>query len=728
MRRLLLALPPPVLPLVVLAADLVVVVARWATGRTTPLGGALVIGLGALVAGILWRALRDLHATERQARLLAPDHERLSLLARQTTNAVVMTDVARRITWVNAGFERLTGWSAAEVVGQSPGRLLQCDESDAATVARMRKALDHAEPVSCEIVNRARNGRLYWVDIHLQPMLDPQGGLQGFIAIEADITERKAAELALRESRAVLDRTARIARVGGWTWESGPRGLQWTDDGICRMLGYLPGQQPTPGDFLDSLDRDARAALDRALAQPLAHDTQWSMRVRIRNSEGRHLWVAVQAEAECDELGRLRLVGTLQDLSPMLELQAEVQRNAELLRGAIDAIDEGFVLYDPQDRLVFCNERYREMYTLSADLLQPGARFEDIIREGVRRGQYAAAVGREEEWIAQRLAAHRQGDRTLVQRLPGGRVVRIRERSTPDGHQVGFRIDITDLVRATEAAERADRAKGEFIATISHELRTPLQSILGFSDLGRHFSRGVAPFEAMFEDIHAGGGRMLRLVNGLLDVSKLDGSHGSLVLRRADLAPLLVEVVRELEPLAADRRLEIRLPRPLPTLPADVDAYRIQQVLRNVLANAVRFSPHGEAIVIEAADLGPQGVCISVRDRGPGIPPEEFETVFEPFVQSSRTRNGSGGTGLGLTISRKIVQAHGGHIEALPPADGTGAWLRLTLPPAEPAPETVEPTTQTAPRTPHKRREATGDPRDALQPQTVPAENLPNRA
>jgi signal transduction histidine kinase len=240
-----------------------------------------------------------------------------------------------------------------------------------------------------------------------------------------------------------------------------------------------------------------------------------------------------------------------------------------------------------------------------------------------------------------------------------------------------------DLVRATEAAEESSRAKSELIAVINHELRTPLQSILGFSDLGRLLATAAPQLDEMFGEIHAGGLRMLALVNGLLDLSKSERTLDAVALTRSDVGNLVRAVARELGPIAAQRGLRIELPDPLPCLSAHVDPTRIQQVFRNVLANALRFAPDDSRIEVGLSDGGTvggtDGIEVTVRDHGPGIPPEELETVFDAFVQSSRTRDGSGGTGLGLTICRKIIHAHGGSIAAGNAAGG-GAMLRIRLP------------------------------------------------
>jgi len=232
---------------------------------------------------------------------------------------------------------------------------------------------------------------------------------------------------------------------------------------------------------------------------------------------------------------------------------------------------------------------------------------------------------------------------------------------------------------ARDVAQEASRAKSEFVANISHELRTPLQSILGFSELGMARGRDAPKLASMFGDIQQAGQRMLALVNDLLDVSKIESSVGTFDLERCDLRGLIQGVMRELEPLMARRHLRLSMRQPATPLAAKVDPLRFQQVVRNVMANAIKFSPEGGALDVRA-QLTPQGeVHISVADQGPGIPPAELEKIFDAFVQSSQTKDGSGGTGLGLAICRKIIEIHGGRIGAANRPDG-GAVFRIHLP------------------------------------------------
>ena len=244
------------------------------------------------------------------------------------------------------------------------------------------------------------------------------------------------------------------------------------------------------------------------------------------------------------------------------------------------------------------------------------------------------------------------------------------------------KMDITAFLAARDLAEQASRAKSEFMANISHELRTPLQSILGFSELGMLRAHQYDKLAHMFGDIHAAGERMLALVNNLLDLGKMDISIGAFKFERHDVRMLAQEVASELEPQLKRKCQALALQLGSDPLIAKVDRVRFVQVVRNVLANAVKFSPEDRPICITAALQNNSRIHLTVRDQGPGIPLAELETVFQAFVQSSQTSDGSGGSGLGLAICQKIMLAHGGSIYAANAPEG-GAIFHIILPAAE---------------------------------------------
>lgn len=266
----------------------------------------------------------------------------------------------------------------------------------------------------------------------------------------------------------------------------------------------------------------------------------------------------------------------------------------------------------------------------------------------------------------------------VVVRTEGGRVSGVLEVLMD---VTEFRTAERTIREARDAAEEASRAKSEFIANISHELRTPLQSIIGFSELGRAGRGSSQTHHSMFREIHDSGGRMLALVNDLLDVSRLQSAVGTFHLERTDLRLLLRAVAQEFQPLLQSEQKQLHLHLPQQALLARVDPLRFQQVVRNVVANAVKFSPPGHSVKLHGGLRLDGQIEVRVRDHGPGIPPQELDSIFEPFVQSSRTRSGAGGTGLGLAISRQIMTLLQGHITAAN-AEGGGAIVTLWLPQA----------------------------------------------
>ena len=212
---------------------------------------------------------------------------------------------------------------------------------------------------------------------------------------------------------------------------------------------------------------------------------------------------------------------------------ARARAQAELaemrLRDAIDAIPEGVVFLDAEGRYVLWNRRYAEIYHRSADLFRPGARLIDTLREGVRRGDYPDALGREEEWLAARAAklVTATGERH-EQQVADGRWLMIEERRTSDGGVIGLRVDITELKRQAEAleqalahAEAAHRAKAEFLADMSHELRTPLNGVTGLAQ-ALDASTLDPGQRALVSEIRAAARQLDRLVNGLLEYGDAD--------------------------------------------------------------------------------------------------------------------------------------------------------------------------------------------------------------
>jgi signal transduction histidine kinase/CheY-like chemotaxis protein/HPt (histidine-containing phosphotransfer) domain-containing protein len=361
------------------------------------------------------------------------------------------------------------------------------------------------------------------------------------------------------------------------------------------------------------------------------------------------------------------------------------------LENALESMSDGFVMFGPDHRLIACNQRYRDFYAISAPFIFPGAQFRDIVREGALRGQYPQA-GPDIEAFVEAMDAWRLSNNPSNERLlPDGRWVLITERGTADGGTVGIRTDITQLKRtmeelaaARDAASAAGEAKSQFLARMSHELRTPLNGILGFAQVLLSDPALTPQQREQVTTLSEAGQHLLELVNGLLDLSKIEAGKLELAPKPVALRPLLEACAGLLAPEVARKRLRFALDVATGT-PAAVqaDATRLRQMLLNLLANAVKFTPEGGRVQMRARRLADgNGVRIEVQDSGPGIPADKRHLLFEDFSQlAAAPAQDQPGTGLGLAISARLAAAMGGRIGCDSDVrEGALFWVELPLP------------------------------------------------
>ncbi len=434
---------------------------------------------------------------------------------------------------------------------------------------------------------------------------------------------------------------------------------------------------------------DTRSAA-QALFAPSVQVGVRRAQVHLEDAVGPGRWLDLAVVPVIEE-GRIAgFAGSAVDITEVRAAQAELQSQLAFTESLVEGNPLPISVLDVQGRYLRVNRawevfsgrsRNEVMGTLAAATLpaQEAALHDARDRELI-------ASGTEVRYEVQ----HRMGDGSARDLLVSKSLVRDGQ-GRPAGIVVAL-MDISDMREAERAtrdardvALQASLAKSEFLANVSHELRTPLQSILGFSELGRRRTKGQEALAGMFDDIHRAGKRMLVLVNDLLDLARAESRELSMSFEFLDIRGLVREVCRELRPLVDERTLTLTLDMPREPLVASADALRFQQVVRNVLANAIRLSPVSEQIDVVLVQDQVGGVLLTVADRGPGVPEDELESIFGAFLQSSRTKDGSGGTGLGLAISRRIMQAHGGVITATL-RDGGGSVFRVWLPGRDTAP------------------------------------------
>ncbi|CAN2043707.1 hypothetical protein GMMP1_750004 [Candidatus Magnetomoraceae bacterium gMMP-1] len=251
-----------------------------------------------------------------------------------------------------------------------------------------------------------------------------------------------------------------------------------------------------------------------------------------------------------------------------------------------------------------------------------------------------------------------------------------------------LKITLQELQQSKKAAESANRIKSEFLANMSHEFRTPVHAILSFSNFGIKRINSVSKEKLLnyFVQIKNAGNRLMPLINDILELSKLKAGKVDYNIKKNDIQAVIKMIISELKLLAEEKDQDIKLIKPKISTTTLFDKKKIAQVIRNLLSNAIKFTPSGKDIRVSINrskhNIGgsvKSMLEVTVTDQGIGIPEDELYTIFDKFVQSSKTRTGAGGTGLGLAICKRIISDHGGIILAENNKDG-GAIFYFALP------------------------------------------------
>ncbi|MGF7174583.1 PAS domain-containing sensor histidine kinase [Azospirillum doebereinerae] len=387
-----------------------------------------------------------------------------------------------------------------------------------------------------------------------------------------------------------------------------------------------------------------------------------------------------------------RAVCSVRNVTARARAEHAARQAHALLLDAIDSVTEGFVLYDAQDRLVVCNQRYRDLFIGDPDLAQPGTSFESVLREGARRGLYRVPPEGLEAWIQERLALHRTGGPPAEVQLRDGRWLRIEERRTSGGGTVGVRTDITDLKQRTlelatarDLAESANQRKSDYVHHLSHELRTPLTAVLGFAEILRDQLMGPPDnprYREAAGQIVTAGDYMLELINNLLDLARIEAGRMELYEEPCNLSLLVDATAAMMAERAARGSVSLNwdVPPELPCLFGDPSL--IRQMLTNLIGNAVKFTPAGGRIAVEAALESDGGLTLSVRDTGRGMATDKIPLALAAFCQAhDRMTVPEHGSGLGLPLTCALMSLHGGRL-SIDSAPGEGTCVRLLFPAA----------------------------------------------
>ena len=343
----------------------------------------------------------------------------------------------------------------------------------------------------------------------------------------------------------------------------------------------------------------------------------------------------------------------------------DLSRDRTRMVAILSSMVEGVLVVDDQGRLQHVNDAARRMLDINHDAIDHSY-LEAIRHPGIVDQLKRVLEGEQPEGLE--LSITRDVSRTLVSRVAP--VIAAGRGAVLVLH------DISDL-------RRADQIRRDFVANVSHELRTPLTAIKGYAEALMDDAPPGGQDQSFVEIIHRHATRMERLVNELLRLARLDAGQEVPEFSHSEVAALVESVVRDLEPIAVAKQQELRLSVSPEACALVVDPAKLHDILRNLVENAINYTPARGLIEIDA-DMFEGNYRVRVRDNGPGIPPEDLGRVFERFYRVDKSRARPGGTGLGLSIVKHLAHVLGGEVTAVN-RDSGGAEFTVTLPVREPA-------------------------------------------
>lgn len=527
------------------------------------------------------------------------------------------------------------------------------------------------------------------------PIYDDRGQPVALLAVSEDITEKRSTQAELQNALDFLNNIN--SQLPGAVFQfrvdlQGRASFPYISEGISLICGFEAAEitagtrnllmQIVPGDMPAFLAGVAKSRRERS------HCRQ---EFRMRHLDGSMRWVMTSSLPKEQEDGTTIWHGFITDITQLKEASEALRRGEDRLHSALDAtnaavweisFDTGEIYLSPEWERIFGFPP--EDFPRSFDELLSLIHHDDReVGEHIRKNGGPAGLG-------QLQFRHRRGDGTYLWVLVSGKAI-----YDSDGHlvrQIGTIMDISErkeserqLIEAKEHAEHANNAKGDFLAMMSHEIRTPLNAVLGFSELLS--STDLTSDQASFlRTIQDNSSALLVVLNDILDYSKIESGKLEMNFQPVALAEVVNTAVDVFRPQALAKGVKI-----FATLSDDVpknllcDAARLSQIIYNLLSNSVKFTEHGSihvdiSLAAEKID-GTRPTILRVRDTGIGIHTDRHEFLFEPFYQADiSTRRRHGGTGLGLTIVKKLVELMNGTIEvSSSPHEGTSFTVKLPL-------------------------------------------------
>jgi PAS domain S-box-containing protein len=599
----------------------------------------------------------------------------LSLIAEENLNSVIIMDAMGTITWVNKSFVNITGYTHDEAKGKIPGDFLYGEATNPDTVQYIRKAISEGESFNCELLIYTKSGAKAWLRLQGQALRNEQGELTGFFSLEEDITndienKRKIKEYESRFRKA-------FEKIGDNVWEHDfSTDVTYFSNTKSHLLGYeineFTGNKKL---WWDRTHADDKIILQENNAKYLRGEIDHHiLEYRVLHRDGSIRWVmdrGVVIEKDAADLP-LKVIGTHTDITERKQAEELLQTKEEKYRSIIANMNLGLMEVDTDENILFSNQSFCDMSGYDYDELI-GKRASNIFSKGenIELMESKNEARKKSGADAYEIAVKDKRGQLRWWLMSGA--TRYNESGELVG-SIGIYLDITDqkqleidLIAAREQAEESTRSKEVFLANMSHEIRTPMNAILG---MAQQLAKTKLDSKQLFylDTINSASENLLVIINDILDLSKIEA--GKLNLENIGFEPKAV-ISRAMQVLihkAEEKGLSITNSKFDTGLSAVLlgDPYRLNQVLLNLISNAIKFTEKGgvdlSCSVVNDTPLT-QTIFVEVKDSGIGMDEHFVKNLFEKFSQEdlSVTRQ-YGGTGLGMSICKDLIELMGGEI------------------------------------------------------------------
>jgi PAS domain S-box-containing protein len=509
----------------------------------------------------------------------------------------------------------------------------------------------------------------------------------------------------IRSHNELLERTSSIARIGGWELDLRTMTRFWSRE-TCRILDLPDFETPSLSmtNLFHHYTNQSLPIIRQAVERATQEGVPFDLELQMVTAKGREIWVRDVGGVEVQNGRVVRLVGAIQDITEQIAVKKALEESEQRWKYAIEGSGDGIWDWDIETGKVIVNEHWKELFGYDET---DAAKVLSQWRERIEPAHHAELLSKLQEHFEGKAEVYRHEYRVLGKDgkwkwVLGRGIVVSRNADGKPIRMIGSHSDITQrreaelelqdtnrmLEEARNQAESASRAKSEFLANMSHEIRTPLTAILGFAEILSEDEDRIQPNLKRLETIHtikSAGIHLLTIINDILDLSKIEADKTTLERIETPLIDVLCELENMMRPRVIGKGVDIvtRFESPVPNQILS-DPTRLRQILINLVGNSAKFTLAGKievVVFVESMADASRQLYIDVKDTGPGMTIEQTQHLFQAFGQADSTvTRKHGGTGLGLTISRRLARLMGGDVCLISTALGNGSHFRLSLP------------------------------------------------